>query len=149
MAKKLQDQVKELTDMLQRVQAEFENYRKRKEAEMCKFAEGASKELVFRLLPVLDSFELALKTHVHDGGGVELLYSQLIGVLEGQGLKDIQQMSMFDPRLHEALMVEESKEPQGKILEVFQKGYMLGDCVLRPAKVKVAKCSSQKIPQKK
>ena len=133
--------IKELTRLVQSVQADFENYRKRKEADVLRFTEKANQILILKLLPVLDSFELALKAKSNKDlkQGLEMIYSQFMAVLEAEGLIEIKQTNRFDPCLHEALLVEKSKKAKGTILEVFQKGYMLRDCVLRTAKVKVTK----------
>jgi len=136
MTKKKESREKELTELLQRLQAEFENYRKRKEAETSRFLINANKELIIKLLPILDSFELALESK-HEG--IEMIYSQLMTVLESEGLEEIKSLKSFDPRLHEALIAEKSEKAPGTILEVFQKGYMLNGNVIRAAKVKVAK----------
>ena len=134
---KKDSKIAELTKLLKHVQAHFENYRKRKEAESLGMRESGMRELTVKLLPVLDSFELALKSKPDKG--LELIYSQFLSILESAGLREITEKS-FDPRLHEALLVEKSTQPNGTILEVLQKGYKFNDTVIRTAKVKVAKC---------
>lgn len=133
----------ELTDTLQRLQAEFENYRKYVEKTKIDFQKYASAELIKELLPILDSFELALRNTADKEKfikGVELIYSQLYSLLEGEGLKQIQsEGKKFDPHLHEVLLKEKSDKEEDIILEELQKGYMLNDKVLRYAKVKVSK----------
>ncbi len=142
--------LKELTETLQRLQAEYENYRKRKEVEVEKHKQNANIDLIKRLLPVLDSFELALsnKSTKNLKQGLELIYSQFLSVLEDEGLEEIN-AEKFDPYLHEALLVEASDKPEGTIIEVFQKGYKIRGTVLRPAKVKVAKNADIKTNPKK
>ncbi len=139
------DQVKELTESLQRLQAEFENYKKRTDKQNQEFIKFANKELILKLLPLLDNFELALK---NIGGnknefvkGVELIFSQFIEILEQQGLTKINSMgNEFDPHVHEALMQGNDKEKKdNEIIEEFQKGYMLNEQVIRHTKVKVNK----------
>ncbi len=132
----------ELTELLKRTQAEFENYRKRNEAEFRSFAESASLNVIQKLLPVLDNFELALKTEGHDDllKGFEMIYSQFKTLLESEGLEEITTNKIFNPEIHEAILTQKSKEPEGTILEVFQKGYKIKDKILRHARVKVAKC---------
>jgi len=135
---------KELTDTLQRVQADFENYKKRVEKEKKEFLQFANEELILKVLPILDNFELALMNAAEKNGefvkGVELIYAQLFELLEKMGLKAIDAKGYkFDPYFHEALLQEESKEEDGVVIEVLQKGYLLHDKVLRPTKVKVSK----------
>ncbi len=126
----------ELTDTLQRLQAEFENYRKRSERECNEFKQYANKQLIEDLLPLLDNFDLALKT-VKDEG-FTLIYSQLLEILSTYGLKVISCEGKFNPKFHEALLQEISEKEQGIILEELQKGYIVGDAVLRSARVKIA-----------
>ena len=141
--KKKKTEVEELKDSLQRLQAEFENYKKRTEKEKGEFVKFAEKNLILDLLTVLDNFELALKNK--DNGenfskGMEMIYAQLFDVLEKKGLKKINAVNrQFDPYVHEALMQEESDKEEGIILEVLQKGYLLNENVLRHSKVKVSK----------
>lgn len=129
-------QIAELTETLQRLQAEFENYKKRTEKENAEFRKYANKQFIAELLPILDNFELALKS-INDEG-IKLLYAHLFDILEKQGLKRIDATGKFDPRFHEALLQEESEKESGIILEELQKGYIGGETVLRPARVKIA-----------
>ena len=133
----------ELTETVQRVQADFENYKKRTEKDKEEFVKYACQNIVLDLLPILDNFELALK-YTKDKEefvkGIELVYSNFIDILDKKGLKPINALSKgFDPVMHEALMQETSKEKPGTVIEEFQKGYMINDKVIRPTKVKVAK----------
>ena len=131
----------ELTDTLKRLQAEFENYKKRNEREKSEFVKYASAEIISNLLPVVDSFEIALKNTADKDKfmeGIKLVYAQFISILEAEGLRPIQADQKFDPYKHEVLMKEGSDKPEGSILEEFQKGYMLNDKVLRFSKVKVS-----------
>jgi molecular chaperone GrpE len=135
--------IKELTETLQRLQAEFENYKKRVDKENSDFKRCAKKDLVERMLPFLDSFELALKNRKANDTftkGIELLYAQFYSILESEGLRKIDSAGKkFDPYKHEALLQEESDKEEGTILEELQKGYLLHDKIIRFAKVKVAK----------
>jgi molecular chaperone GrpE len=125
----------ELTEKLQRLQAEFENFRKRTEKEKQDIKLNANAALITDLLKILDNFELSLK-HNEDKG-VQMIYDELNEILEKQGMKIIDTKIPFDPRFHEALM-QEAGEENGKILEEFQKGYLLNDKLLRASKVKIS-----------
>ena len=129
---------------LQRLAADFDNYRKRARRDQQSFAARAAERLVTKLLPVLDDLERALDAAAkHDEanviGGVEMTKSALAAALASEGLVEIEADGAFDPHVHEALLAQpaEGKEP-GSIVEVVQKGYRLGDAVLRPARVIVA-----------
>lgn len=141
--KKTEQQIRELTELLQRTQANFENYRKQQEKRFQEIQNQANRNLVLQLLPVLDNFELALKnTHrcPEDSlKGIELIYAQLFTILENQGLKPIPtENQLFDPHLHEALAKVPSDRPENFILEELQKGFLLNNQVIRHAKVKVS-----------
>jgi len=123
-------------EQLQRLQAEFENFRKRTEKEKYEILKNANEDLIVKLLGVLDNFELALK-HVDDKG-INMIYSELYSILEKEGLKIIETGKEFDPEIHEAIIHEEGEEDK-KIVEELQKGYTLNDKVIRPSKVKITK----------
>lgn len=129
---------------LQRLAADFDNYRKRALREQQAFAARASERLVAKLLPVLDDLERALDAAEHHEEakvieGVAMTRSALAAALASEGLAEIDVDGAFDPHVHEALMTQPSEgaEP-GTIVQVVQKGYRLGDAVLRPARVVVA-----------
>lgn len=134
--------IEELTDTLKRLQAEFENFKKRIEKEKIEFVKYAHADVVASMLPVLDSFEIALKNTTDKEKfveGIKIIYAQLYSALEAEGLKPIKATGeKFDPYKHEVLMKQESEKPDDTILEEFQKGYMLNDKVLRHSKVKVS-----------
>ena len=134
--------IEDLIDTLQRLQAEFENYKKYVERYQQDLRKYAAADLIGQLLQILDSFELALK-HTDNKEtlckGVELIYSQFYSLLEKQGLKKITANGKLDPNIHEVLLKEESDKEEDTIIEELQKGYMLGDKVLRHSKVKVSK----------
>lgn len=138
----------ELTNLLKKVQADFENYKKRVEKERAEFAQYAAEEFTKSLLPLLDSFELALKNCSDKKDfikGIELIYAQFTSLLESNGIKKIDALGKkFDPYYHEALLKEESDKEDGVILEELQKGYMFKDHVLRYSKVKIAKNGNNK-----
>ena len=139
---KKQQKIDELTDTLKRLQAEFENYKKWNAREKTEFAKYANADFIAQMLPVLDSFEIALKnTNDKDKfiEGIKIIYAQFHSIMEAEGLKPIKAAGeKFDPYKHEVLMKEESDKPDDTILEEFQKGYMLNDKVLRHSKVKVS-----------
>jgi molecular chaperone GrpE len=133
----------ELVDALQRLQAEFANYKKRVAREQEALVARAHEGLVKQLLPVLDDLGRALEAAEHHEEakleeGVRLVHRQLADVLDKEGLAEIPTDGQFDPNVHEALLSQPSDEPPGSVLEVIQPGYMLGDRVLRPARVVVA-----------
>ena len=134
--------IAELTDTLQRLQAEFENYKKRIDRENAEFVKYAKAELVYKLLPLLDTFEIALKNTSDKEKfvkGIEIVYAQLFSTLESEGLKPIEALGKkFDPYLHEVMLKEKSDKEDGVVLEELQKGYMLNGRVLRHSKVKIS-----------
>lgn len=136
--------IDELTDTVKRAQAEFENYKKRIEREWAEKARLAGERVIVDLLAVLDTLDKAVEgAHVEDCGsretGLEGIRRQLMQILQRAGLKEIATDVPFDPFVHEALMREETDDgDNGTILEVFQKGYMLGPKVIRTARVKVS-----------
>jgi molecular chaperone GrpE len=132
-----------LLDRLARMQADFENARKRASREQQEFRDYALADAIKALLPTLDSFERALQSSRGQSdlrSGIELIYKQLQDALSKLGLRAIPaQGEPFDPRLHEAIeMVETTEAPDHQILEELQRGYKLKDRLLRPAMVKVA-----------
>jgi len=138
---KKDEELKEMIDTLQRLQAEFENYRKRIDKEYQSMKSCACEALIMEMLDVLDNFERAMlsKEHKEFTKGVELIYAQFYELMEKQGLKKIDSSGKFDPYKHEVLLAEKSDKESGIILEELQSGYMLGDKIIRHAKVKIAK----------
>jgi molecular chaperone GrpE len=133
----------EYLDALQRLKAEFDNYRKRAAREQLEQAARASERLVKELLPVLDDLERALvAASDHEEAqleeGVRLVHRALVEALGREGLVEIETEGRFDPHVHEALLTQPSEAEEGSVLDVLQKGYRLGDRVLRPARVVVA-----------
>jgi len=128
---------------LKLVAAEFENYRKRVLRDQESLVARAHERLVKELLPVLDDLERALAAaEEHEEAkleeGVRLVHRELADALEREGLAEIETTGVFDPHVHEALLSQPSDEQEGSVLEVVQKGYRLGDRVLRPARVVIA-----------
>jgi molecular chaperone GrpE len=134
----------EYLDLLQRVQADFENYRKRAAREQERLVAHAHERLVRELLPILDDLERALEAaERHEEAqlveGVKLVERSLRNALRKEGLAEIDTDGPFDPHVHEAMLTKPGNgtEP-GSVLEVVQRGYRVGDRVVRPAKVIVA-----------
>jgi molecular chaperone GrpE len=139
----LQAERDELFDRLQRLAAEFDNYRKRSAREQAQQATRANERLVKELLPVLDDLGRALEAAAdHEEAeleeGVRLVHRSLESLLEREGLAEIGTDGKFDPHVHEALLTQPSELAEGDVLQVIQKGYSLGDRVLRPARVVVS-----------
>jgi len=128
---------------LKRVAADFENYRKRVARDQESLVARAHERLVKELLPVLDDLERALQAAAeHEeaklADGVQLVYRELRDALSREGLAEVEADGKFDPHVHEALLSQPSEQEDGSVIEVLQKGYQLGDRVLRPARVVVS-----------
>lgn len=137
-----EDKEKSMTELLQRVAADFDNYKKRIAKDHLQNKAMASKDIIADILPVLDGMELAISSFPpgHDGAraGMELMYAQLFSIVESRGLSVIEaQGKAFDPQFHEALLTEPGKE-KNMVLEVLQKGYRLNGVVIRTSKVKIS-----------
>ncbi len=131
----------------QRARAEFANYKKRVEREQAQVYQTAAGSILKRYLGIIDDLERALKNRPQDGDGsawadgIELIYRKLLTILDNEGVKPMNAVGQpFDPNLYEAVISEDNDEYEsGQIIEVLQQGYMLGDRVLRPAMVRVAR----------
>jgi molecular chaperone GrpE len=142
-----QAKANEYLDGWQRARADFSNYKKRVEREQSQIYQNAAGSILKRYLGIVDDLERALKNRPQDGDGaawaegIELIYRKLLSILESEGIQPMEAEGQpFDPNLHEAIMSEESDEHEsGQIIEVLQQGYTLGDKVLRPAMVRVAR----------
>lgn len=127
-----------------RLAADFDNYRKRVAREHAELTARANERLLNELLPVLDDLERALEAAAeHEEAkleeGVRLVHRSLVGLVERHGLSEIDADGTFDPHVHEALLSQPGEgAEEGAVLQVLQKGYRLGDKVLRPARVIVA-----------
>ena len=126
-----------------RLAADFENYKKRAARERREYVALANERLISELLPILDDLERALAAaEDHQEAqleeGVRLVHRSLASLLERQGLSTIETDGKFDPHVHEALLSQPSDGEEGSVLDVVQKGYKLGDRVVRPARVVVA-----------
>jgi molecular chaperone GrpE len=167
----LRNENEELIDTLQRLQADFDNYRKRAARDQESLVARAGERIVKELIPILDDLERVLEAAkrpeapVRDSGpregvrgnrvevpptdssssdiatledGVKLVHRQLEQLLTKEGLALVETDGKFDPHVHEALLTQPSDADEGSVIEVLQKGYRLGDRVLRPARVVVA-----------
>lgn len=143
----LQSQHDELNQKYLRLAAEFDNYKKRTERDVARRMQFASEELVRDILPILDDLERAMDSTKEESSfeklrdGVELVYNNFVNILKRRGVQPIQSVGEpFDPEYHEAMMVQENEEYDSDIvIQEFEKGYKIGDSVLRHAKVVVSK----------
>jgi len=137
----------EYFDKLLRLQADFDNYKKRLERDKIDFIKFANEEIIIEILKILDDFERAVEAGKakHDFDvlykGVEMIHKDLKGFLKQRGVEEINAKGKpFNPHEHEAMMQEERDDhPEDRVIEEFQKGYILNGRVIRPSKVKVAK----------
>lgn len=138
--------IEDLTDRVKRTMAEFENFRKRNEREKSQMYEIGARDIIEKMLPVLDSFERGLDSIPEDqkdnavAQGMEMIYKQMLTAFEQIGVKEIEaEGKEFDPDLHNAVMHEENEEVgENVITQVLQKGYTYRDTVIRHSMVKVA-----------
>ena len=143
MAERLQGELDKVNDVLLRTAAEFDNYKKRTDREKITTAEFAKAQLLKKILPCVDNFDRAMEAD--KGGedyakGLEMILKQLDEILKAAGLTEIEaDGKTFDPNLHEAVMhIDDETKAENEIVAVLQKGYKLGDTVIRPAMVTVA-----------
>jgi len=149
-----QREVDQFRNLLQRVQADSVNYKRRVEEEREELQKRANTNLVIRLLPILDDFERALQHIPRDDtlstwlAGVELVYRNLKGVLESFGVTQIEALNKtFDPLEHESVFYEVSEDhEEGKVMSIVREGYKLHGWVLRPAQVTVSKRKEEESP---
>jgi molecular chaperone GrpE len=142
---RLREELRREHDTLLRALADFDNYRRRVERERSSAARSGKRELILRLLDVLDGFDRAIE-HMERApassimAGVQALHRKLLGVLEAEGVEPMESLGVnFDPRYHDAVGTMASAETEpGAIAEELQRGYRWGDDVIRPARVRVA-----------
>ena len=130
-------------DRLLRLAADFENYKKRAARERQEYVQLANERLIAELIPILDDLERALAAaEEHQEAqleeGVRLVHRSLAGLLERHGIRPIETDGKFDPHVHEALLSQPSEAEEGSVIDVVQKGYKLGERVVRPARVVIA-----------
>jgi molecular chaperone GrpE len=142
------ERVAALEDRLLRTAADFDNYKKRALRERAEYVTHANERLVKELLPILDDLERALdavgdhqEATVEEG--VRLVHRSLASLLERNGVKQIATEGKFDPHVHEALLSQPSDAEEGSVIDVVQKGYTIGDRVVRPARVVIAAAPSE------
>jgi len=147
-AETLQREKDALQDRLLRTAAEFDNYRKRMDRERRDLSEYAATDVLRELLPIVDNFERALQAPATPETealrkGIELIHKQMLDVLRKRGVKPIEALGAdFDPNFHQAVIHEPSDtHREGEVMEELQRGYLIGERLLRPAMVKVAKPS--------
>jgi len=150
-----QREVDQFRNLLQRVQAESVNYKRRMEGDRDEIQKRANTNLVIRLLPVLDDFERALQHIPHDDAlspwlaGVEMVYRNLRGVMDSFGVTQIEALDKtFDPMEHESISYEITEDhEEGKVMSIVRQGYKLHGKVLRPVQVTVSKKNQEESPQ--
>ena len=140
---KFEQQIEELTDRLKRSMAEFDNYRKRTEKEKSSMYIIGAKDIVEKMLPIVDNFERGLAQAPEDdpfAEGMKMIYKQMMTAFDEMGVKPIEAVGKdFDPNLHNAVMhVEDESVGENIVVEDFQKGYTYKDFVVRHSMVKVA-----------
>jgi len=143
LAKKIEEALNSANDKYLRLLAEYDNYRKRTVKEKAEIYSDATVSCILEMLPVIDNFERALETECSDDNyrvGIEMIFNQLKSILEKMNVKEIEAFNKpFDPNLHNAIKrVDDDKFEENTICEVYQKGYMLKDKVIRYAMVVVA-----------
>ncbi|MCQ2478499.1 MAG: nucleotide exchange factor GrpE [Clostridia bacterium] len=142
-SEKLKAELESKNDLLMRTAAEFDNFKKRTERERASVAEYAKAGVVKQILPILDNIDRANAADKNGEDyikGIEMIVKQLTALSENLNLKTIGEVGeTFDPNIHDAVMhIEDENLGENTVAEVLQKGYKLGDTVVRPAMVKVA-----------
>ncbi len=143
---KKDERIEELEDRVKRQLAEFENFRNRTEKEKSRMFESGARDVIEKMLPVVDNFERGLASIPEDdksnaiASGMEMIYKQLMTTLDGLGVKAIEAVGKeFDPNLHNAVMhIDDEELGENVVAEEFQKGYLYRDTVIRHSMVKVA-----------
>ncbi len=145
--RELEEKQKEYLEGWRRERSDFSNYKRRIEREQASLTQNITGEILKKYLFILDDLSRAMKMRPKDGegaswaDGIELIYRKLQSILDAEGIQRIPaEQEKFDPNRHEAITVEDSPDHEsGQIIEVLQDGYTLGDRVLRPARVRVAR----------
>ncbi len=145
------DELAEVRDRLLRLAAEFDNYKKRMAKDLENSREIGRSEVISKVLPTVDEFELAMKAFGKGSDnekGIGLIFSNLMSTLKGFGLTEIRVDGKFDPYRHEIVLTRNDGKEDGEIIEVVRKGYMLNNIMLRPASVIVSKAEHEEEKQK-
>ena len=135
-------EIADLKDRMLRLAAEFDNYKKRVAKDLGASSDKGKAEIIAKLLPVIDEFELAISNmdvKQEHAKGISLIYSNFISTLKSAGLRELEVSGRYDPYKQEIVLAEESDEEEGAIIEVVRKGYAFNEIMLRPASVIVAK----------
>ena len=135
-------EIADLKDRMLRLAAEFDNYKKRVAKDLNASSDKGKAEIIAKLLPVIDEFELAISSmdiKQEHAKGISLIYSNFISTLKSAGLRVLEVSGKYDPYKQEIVLAEESDDEDGTILEVVRKGYAFNEIMLRPASVIVAK----------
>ena len=144
---KKNEEIEEINNKYLRISADFQNYKRRVEKEKSDIYSFANEKLILELLPAVDNLERAVGVIAEEGNkdaaltkGIEMILQQLLDTMKNNGLEEIKALGQdFDPNLHHAVMQEASDTEEGnKVLEVYQKGYILNGKVIRPSMVKVS-----------
>ncbi|OGF57244.1 MAG: nucleotide exchange factor GrpE [Candidatus Fraserbacteria bacterium RBG_16_55_9] len=142
----VEEQLKAYIDRLQRLQADFENYKKRVAREQEEYASWIENRLLLKLLPLYDSCERAIRSYDHNSDkdsfveGMKRVFAQFNDFLKSHDVQAIAALGQpFDPSLHEALLLVETDEKPSVVLDEFERGYRRGDRLLRPSRVKVSR----------
>ncbi|MBN2366413.1 MAG: nucleotide exchange factor GrpE [Calditrichaeota bacterium] len=142
----LKKKYEDVNEQFLRLRAEFANYKKRVDRDQIDFAEYIKGEVIKKFLPVIDDFEHMIKNSKGESAnipvleGAQIIYNKFIAVLKELGVSKMDVLNQeFDPQLHEAMMMQptENEDQNGKVIEVFQEGYVINNRLLRPAKVVV------------
>lgn len=142
---RLRQEKEALKDRLLRTAADFDNYRKRMERDRRELSAATTADVIAAFLPILDNFERALQAEAPDAGpfrrGIEMIHEQMLDLLRKRGVTPIEALGAdFDPNVHQAVIHEASADHrEGEVMAELQRGYMLGDRLVRPSMVKVAK----------
>ena len=136
---------------LQRLKAEFDNYRKRVAREEQQLVARAGERVVKQLLPMADDLERAVEAAVEHGesmvaDGVRLVHRSIAELLAREGVVEVETNGLFDPHTQEALLTQPSDEPEGAVIQVLQRGFRLGDHILRPARVVISSGPAPQAP---
>jgi len=144
--KEKDEQLNAYIERLQRLQADFENYKKRIAREQEEYAQAIESNMLLKILPIYDNLERAFRSYTHNNDkesfieGMERIFAQFSEFLKAEGIRPIEALGRpFDPLLHEAILSVETDDKPNVVLEEFERGYMRGERVLRASRVKVSR----------